>query len=214
MNTIVRFLLLVIIPSLLMRCTSSLAGSGSQTSNGLTVLVKQKSITVYAQPGFLIDLLSSNYSSLSAESFRKSAIIGQDSMFLFENLNPDCSYKLLAFSPDSLNGIHVPDLIPGNHADTVMKYDSLFQTTVIEGNVADSVKISDYHLKSVLIRNTPFVAQIQSAYRFTIRHVPQGSYTLDVIMSPNLETWEGQIENSTVFETKTNTTIVNIDPFR
>lgn len=166
---------------------------------------------MYAQPGLVVDLLSSNYSSMSTESFRRTAIIGEDSVLTFEDLNSDSFYRLLAFSPDSLTGIHAPDLFPENNADTVIKYDSLLQTTTIEGNVADTVNISDYRLKSVLLRNTPFVAQIKSPYRFTMKHVPQGKYALDVVMSPIHESWGRQIENSMVIETKTDTTIVNID---
>jgi hypothetical protein len=163
-----------------------MAGSGSQTTNGVILSVCNDTIRGSTQPGLVVMLLSDDYSPLSDIGYRAQITVGADSVFEFTGLEKGKKYGLLTVFPDSTKGLYISDLIPHFDSTSFVRKVFLFDSLgSVSGSIKDLSGKNQGNVVEVYIRGTPFIGYFDSQRRFYIDNCPLGKFYIVAVLVPN-----------------------------
>ena len=149
-------------------CLTGIAGSGSQTTNGVTVASSEKSITISADSGLSVRIFSSDFIK---SGFSGSAIM-ESNKHTFDSL-PDGRYSVLVKRDDGKAAFFQD--IPVSASQSYRRIDSLQATGSIRGSIsgADSSPVPK---GLVYIKGTPFNCITDESSEYLLDSIPPGSY--------------------------------------
>lgn len=156
-------------------------GSGSQTTNGITVSAAADSLTVSAEEELTVHLFSSGYNPLNDSGYHHQQSLS-DGGCQFKSLTPGY-YTLLIQNNNGDSSAIFQNITIDDHTRTTLS-DMLRQSGTLSGIlVRNNKKEAGSH---IYIRGTPFAAisDPEGAYHFP--QLPQGSHTLSVRFSSEL----------------------------
>lgn len=207
-----KTIILIVFTWILCSCTGNdpISGSGSQTTNGVTIAVSSDSIRVTGKENSTSMLYSSSYVPFNDSGYADT-VQCIDGSCLFLKV-PGGMYNILVVDyNDSLAAI-IQDVNIGG-SSTVHINDSLLPYGSISGTIRqENDLLSNY---AVFIRGTPFqvYSDTNGAYLFTA--LPMGSYRLSVMPTTESIGWGEFVTSESVTvspDYPENTVDIVIDP--
>ncbi len=161
-------------------CTSNTVNiTGSETTNGITIIAQQGSISGTAAPGLTVSLYDSAYSPYELIGLALTKNVDDSGKFEFASL-PASYYNLFITNPLSDSGCYFsaipvsPDTVPYEVTD------SLTMTGTISGTVVNKMNQA---LDSTIayIKGSSFCDSSDSDGTYIFSTVPRGNYSIDYI---------------------------------
>ena len=193
MNTSLATIVLFTMMSFIVSCTGNgpMSGSGSQTTNSITVAVRADSITVTGERDLTVQIYAAGYVPVDDSGYADTGMLCGGSC-LFSALPPD-TYTVLVTDPvERVSAIvqHIQVTGTGNDVYT----DSLEPG----GSLGGTVQLNGQPLIAgfVYVKGTPFSTVSNETGTYRLSPLPFGSYRLSV--RPNSES---QIDDFELQET-------------
>ncbi len=160
-------------------CSSSpVAGSGSQTTNGVAVTIGKDSIYGVAQPGMSVELVGKNYNPIADSGYRSALFTGEDSLFAFAGLDSGVEYGLFAISSDSTQGVFISGLVISGDNDGFNAHYNLTRTGSVEGRVITQKEQQRAYSMVFFIPGSPFATRPDDSLVFSFDNLPPGNYRI------------------------------------
>ncbi|MFP4417320.1 MAG: hypothetical protein ACOC4C_03680 [Fibrobacterota bacterium] len=202
MNIIARFVLFALATIIFhYGCSSPVAGSGSQTTNGLVVSMRNDSVWGVGRPDMTVELLSTDYLPINDNGYRAYITIDADSTFTFFGLDSSKTYNMFAFVDDSSSAIYISQLQP--HVDSSVFVNRTYEYSST-GSVTGTLVVDKEQTRVpslIYFVGTPFMASVSGEQMFRLANIPLGRYHLKSVNELNIGSpitgpWDGQTGDS------------------
>lgn len=156
------------------------SNTGSETTNGITIVSLKNSISGMTQSGLKATLFDSGYKALNMVGFTQTKTVDDSGRFEFTNL-PTSRYNILVNNSQSDSACFISDIsviASDTIPDTIS--DSIFPTGTISGTALNKL---NQRLDSVVayINGSSFYDSSDNAGSYQISSIPRGNYTIDFI---------------------------------
>lgn len=187
-NIFTHCILLIIIITMFLQCSAPTPGSGTQTTNGICIIMSQNSLSGYlyaidneniqkkitGSSSIQLQLFSTKYQPYDSQGFYKPIPIDSNGDFTADFLE-NGTYNLLANDIYSSSALLFSGLSIYASSQKVTKELLFSHWSTIHGTVTDSSQLNA-PFKGVFIRGTPFFTLTNSSGEFSIEQVPSGNY--------------------------------------
>jgi hypothetical protein len=181
MKTSFTIVILLTMVSLIVNCTNGpVSGSGSQTTNSITLAVRADSITVTGERDMTVQIYAAGYVPVDESGYADTGMLSGGSC-LFSALPPD-TYTVLVTDPvEKVSAIVQHIQVTGNGNDIYT--DSLEPV----GSLGGAIQLNGQPLIAgiVYVKGTPFSTVSNETGTYRLSPLPFGSYRLSV--RPNRE---------------------------